>query len=139
MRYAGQSFELSVPVPMEVSAIGEIEQAFGRVYAARYGAAREAATEIVSYRLAAWGLTEKPQLPVIDPAGRTLEAARSGERAVVFGAREQQVPIFDRDRLPPGAEVTGPALIEEGGSTTVVPPGWNAALDTLGCLVLRRS
>jgi len=35
--------------------------------------------------------------------------------------------------------VQGPALVEEGGSTTVVPPGWTAALDAAGCLILRRS
>ena len=54
-------------------------------------------------------------------------------------AGEQQVTVFDRDRLPPGRPVKGPALIEEDGSTTVVPPGWNAALDAVGCLILRRS
>ena len=139
MRYAGQSFELSVPVPLEVGSIAEIERAFADVYAARYGAAKAAAIEIVSYRLAAWGLTDKPRLPAIDGAGRTLEAARSGERAVVFGGAERQVAIFERDRLPPGIVVRGPALIEEDGSTSVVPPDWSAALDAIGCLVMRRS
>jgi N-methylhydantoinase A len=139
MRYAGQSFELSVPIPLDVSAIGEVEQAFARVYAARYGAARDAATEIVSYRLAAWGLTDKPQLPAIDPDGRSLIAATSGEREVVFGGRCLKVPILARDRLPPCVRIDGPTLVEEAGSTIVVPPGWNAALDALGCLLLRRS
>jgi N-methylhydantoinase A len=32
----------------------------------------------------------------------------------------------------------GPALIEESGSSTVVPPGWSAALEPSGCLVLRQ-
>ena len=63
----------------------------------------------------------------------------AGTRAVVFDGSEQQVTVFDRDRLPPGQAVNGPALIEEGGSTTVVPPGWSAELDAVGCLVLRRS
>ena len=47
--------------------------------------------------------------------------------------------VFDRDRLPPGQALAGPALIEEDGSTSVVPPGWSAELDAAGCLVLRRS
>ena len=62
-----------------------------------------AAVEIVSYRLAAWGLTDKPQLPAVDPAGRSMEVAVSGTRAVVFGGSGHQVTVFDRDRLPPGA------------------------------------
>jgi N-methylhydantoinase A len=59
-------------------------------------------------------------------------------RTVVFDRRERQVKILDRDRLPVGRVVAGPALIEEAGSTSVVPPGWNAELDAIGCLVLRR-
>jgi len=139
MRYAGQSFELSVPVALDVPGIAEIERAFAEVYAARYGAARGGRIEIVSYRMAAWGLSDKPQLPAIDRTGRSLEGAVSGRRAIVFAGSERDVTVFDRDRLPPGEAVAGPALIEEGGSTTVVPPGWSAALDAAGCLVLRRS
>jgi N-methylhydantoinase A len=139
MRYAGQSFELSVPVALDVGSIDQIERAFADVYAARYGAATGAAIEIVSYRLAAWGLSDKPQLPAIDQTGRSLDAAVTGSRAVVFDGREQQVTILARDRLPPGKAVQGPALVEEGGSTTVVPPGWTASLDAAGCLILRRS
>jgi N-methylhydantoinase A len=141
MRYAGQSFELSVPVALDVGDIERIERAFGDIYAARYGAATGAAIEIVSYRLAAWGLSDKPELPAIDRPGRApdIDAAASGTRAVVFGGNELQVAVLDRDRLPPGHAVAGPALIEEGGSTSVVPPGWSAELDAVGCLLLRRS
>jgi N-methylhydantoinase A len=139
MRYAGQSFELSVPVAIDVGSIAEIERAFGEVYAARYGATTGAAVEIVSYRLAAWGLSDKPELPAIDRAGRSFGAADCGTRAAVFGGRELQVMVLDRDRLPPGQSVAGPVLIEEGGSTTVVPPAWTAEPDAVACLILRRS
>ena len=107
MRYAGQSFELSVPVAIEVDSLAQIERAFSEVYAARYGEATGAMIEIVSYRLAAWGLSDKPELPAIDRAGRALDAdaAASGTRAVVFGGSELQVTVFDRDRLPPGQAV----------------------------------
>ena len=139
MRYAGQSFELSVPVAMDVGSIEQIERAFGEIYAARYGAATGRAIEIVSYRLAAWGLSDKPQLPAIERSGRSLDAAVCATRPVVFGGVERQVAVFDRDRLPPGQPMNGPALIEEGGSTTLVPPGWSAELDAVGCLLMRRS
>jgi N-methylhydantoinase A len=139
MRYAGQSFELSVPVAMDVGSIEQIERAFGEIYAARYGAATGRAIEIVSYRLAAWGLSDKPQLPAIERTGCSLDAAVCATRPVVFGGAERQVAVFDRDRLPPGQPMNGPALIEEGGSTTLVPPGWSAELDAVGCLLMRRS
>ena len=139
MRYAGQSFELSVPVALDVASIKDVERAFGEVYAARYGGTNDATIEIVSYRLAAWGLSDKPTLPPIDRAGRSESAAKVGSREAIFDGKAQQTSIFDRDRLPPGLVVRGPALIEEGGSTTVVPPGWSVALDDLGCLVFKRS
>ena len=97
------------------------------------------AIEIVSYRLAAWGLSDKPQLPAIKRTGCSLDAAVCATRPVVFGGAERQVAVFDRDRLPPGQPMSGPALIEEGGSTTLVPPGWSAELDAVGCLLMRRS
>jgi N-methylhydantoinase A len=139
MRYLGQSFELSVAVALDVASIKDIERAFGIVYAARYGGTNDAVIEIVSYRLAAWGRSEKPTLPPIDHAGRSEAAARIGSRAVIFAGTAQDTAIFARDKLPPGYCVQGPALIEEGGSTTVVPPGWSVALDDLGCLVFTRS
>jgi N-methylhydantoinase A len=95
--------------------------------------------EIVSYRLAAWGLCEKPRLPPVAPTRSTHGVPEPEKRAAVFAGHELQVQIFDRDRLAAGEVVAGPVLIEETGSTTVVPPGWNATVDGIGCLVLRRS
>jgi len=139
MRYVGQSFELSVPVALDLESIEDVERAFNAVYAARYGAATDRMIEIVSYRLAAWGLSDKPTLPPVDRPGSTLDAAVTGTRSVIFDGAELQVKVFDRDRLPPHQPLAGPALIEEGGSTTVVPPAWTAELDRAGCLLLRRS
>ncbi|HJZ32109.1 MAG TPA: hydantoinase/oxoprolinase family protein [Hyphomicrobiaceae bacterium] len=139
LRYAGQSFELSVPVTLDFGSIAEIERKFGDIYAARYGAATGRAIEIVSYRLAAWGLSDKPQLPTLEASGRSLAAAARGSRAVIFGGKQQQVKVLDRDRLPAGETSNGPVLVEEAGSTTVVPADWSFCLDAVGCLVMRRS
>jgi N-methylhydantoinase A len=139
MRYAGQSFELSVPVAVDVAAIADIERAFGDVYAARYGTQTARPIEIVSYRVAALGLIDKPRLPPIDPRGRALATAALGTRAASFAGSELEVSVLLRERLPVGVAVKGPTLIEEEGTTTVVPPGWAAELERSGCLVLRRS
>jgi len=58
---------------------------------------------------------------------------------VIFDGQERETAIYQRDKVPPGYEMQGPALLEEGGSTTVVPPGWSATLDNLGCLVFTRN
>ena len=139
MRYVGQSFELSVPVALDLDSIEAVQVAFNEIYAARYGAATDRMIEIVSYRVAAWGLSDKPALPRIDRTGGTLDGAISGTRSVIFDGTTHQVTVFNRDRLPPQQQLAGPALIEEGGSTTVVPLHWTAELDLAGCLLLRRS
>jgi N-methylhydantoinase A len=138
MRYAGQSFELAVPVAFDIASIDEIERGFREVYEARYSHATDDPSEIVSYRVAGYGIVEKPALPRIEGAGRSLEAALKGRRPVGFGGKAVETPVYDRDRLPPEERVPGPAIVEEGGSTTVVPPGFTGRLDAIGCLILER-
>jgi N-methylhydantoinase A len=138
MRYAGQAFELSVPVPFDIVDINAIEARFRAGYAARYGAAGDGPSEIVSYRVAALGTVDKPQLPPLDPARRSLGAARIGDRPVWFEGNAMPAAIFERDRLPREARVRGPAVVEEPGSTILVPPEWTARLDRLGILLLER-
>lgn len=36
------------------------------------------------------------------------------------------MPVYDRNRLPRGATVAGSAIVEEMGTTTVIPPAWRA-------------
>jgi N-methylhydantoinase A len=138
MRYAGQSFELSVPVEMDLLDMSEIVRAFERIYEIRYGGTTTAPVEIVSYRVAAWGLSDKPVLPPVEPAGRTMAVAIVSRRTTIFDGEPYAVPVVDRERLPPGEAVMGPAIIEEAGSSTIVPPGWSVMLDRIGCLALRR-
>jgi N-methylhydantoinase A len=138
MRYSGQSFELSVPIAADADDMSKIVRDFEAVYELRYGGTTAAAIEIVSYRVAAWGLSDKPSLPAIDTQGQTIEAATMGARNVVFDGANLPTRIIDRGRMPPEESVAGPAIIEEAGSSTVVPPGWSVKLDQIGCLVLSR-
>jgi N-methylhydantoinase A/oxoprolinase/acetone carboxylase beta subunit len=49
------------------------------------------------------------------------------------------VDVYERDQLAPTATLEGPAIVEEFGATTVVPPGWAARLDEFGDLILERA
>ena len=138
MRYLGQAFELSVPVPLEVAQMSEVEAAFRGVYADRYGAAVDAPSEIVSYRLIGWGRMERPELPKLDGAGRSPAAARIGARRLVVGGAEADAAILAREAIPLDARIAGPAIIEEAGATTLLPPSWSARLEPSGSLVLER-
>ena len=138
MRYVGQAFELSVPISLDEISIDTIEANFRRVYAARYGTAPASSSEIVSYRLAAWGVTSKPVLAPPDPAGRTKDAGAAASRVAVFGGVEHDTAVHERAALAIDRLIIGPAIIEEPSTATVVPPGWTARLAAHGCLVLER-
>jgi len=137
MRYTGQGYELTVPM---VGSLTKTRERFDEMHAAIHGhAARERPVEIVSYRLRVRVPAPKYR-PVPAPAARLKPAplrAVKGIRAVRFeaGTATRSV-IFERDRLPPGARIKGPAVVEQFDATTVVPPGWSATVDRLGNLVL---
>ena len=48
-----------------------------------------------------------------------------------------QTPRFDRDRLPSGARIAGPAVVEDAWSTIIVPPGYVLRADTMGHLWIK--
>ena len=46
-------------------------------------------------------------------------------------------PIYQRAGLPPGAELSGPAILEGMDSTVVINPGWQARIDQYGNCILQ--
>lgn len=137
MRYVGQSWELLVRVPDGADSMAILEEAFHRTHERRYGHATGNAAEIVNFRLAGVGAVPKPSLPSWSVRG-DMAAARRGERPVYFDGGLVETPIYVRDRLPGGAPFSGPAIVEEMGATTVIPPGWMGTLGPWGELVLER-
>jgi N-methylhydantoinase A len=138
MRYRGQAFELSVPLAQPIQNLEQVEQAFRQVYEERYTHADEGAVELVSLRIAAYGLTDKPKLPYLEES-RDIEAALIGQRPCHFTGKNLETEIYQREHLPAGARLTGPVLIEENGSITLVPPGFNLEHHPSGALILSRN
>jgi N-methylhydantoinase A len=136
VRYAGQAFEIAVPVGRSLDA-GAIETDFHRRHAIAYGHANPAGlVEVVNARLAAYGVVDKPEPAAYESGTTSLHEAVVETRETWFAGRPAACPVYDRDRVPVGAAMAGPAIIEEFGATTVLPPGWRVSLDTLGNLVL---
>jgi len=156
MRYVGQSWELLVRVPDDADGMAALERAFQHAHERRYGHAHDGPAEIVNFRLAATGAVPKPSLArwgdrsgngertgggggrAGAPASARLAAAERARRAVRFGGEALAVPVYERARLVGGLTVPGPAILEEMGSTTVVPPGWETTVGEWGELVLQR-
>ncbi|HEY9376228.1 MAG TPA: hypothetical protein VIQ02_03935, partial [Jiangellaceae bacterium] len=71
------------------------------------------------------------------PAGIGADHARTGTRDVYFEAWTP-ADIYDRGRLGAGDVIVGPAILEEFGSTIPVHPGFTAAVDPYGNVLLSR-
>ncbi len=141
LRYRGQAFELNVTLGEAGTALparAEIEAAFHRQHLAAYGHANsDAPIEVVNARLTAYGLVAKPA-PERYRSTTSLDAALVERRTVWFDGRAHDCPVWERERLPERARLQGPALVEEYGATTVIPPGWRGDVDAHGNLRLGR-
>jgi 5-oxoprolinase (ATP-hydrolysing) len=135
LRYGGQDAPLEVDIDGGV----ELREAFESRYRAVFGhlpGQRE--IELVSLRVVAASCAPE----AVTERGRRTRAHRPepGARAVVrFAGRGREVSLFDREQLPPGAQLAGPCLVLERYSAFVVEPGWNVEVGASGALIARRS
>src|SRR5438132_1166382 len=148
MRYAGQEHTVKVPVPagaMTAAAIGEVEGRFHALHEQRYTFRLPSAVEFVNFHLTTFGTVDKPRVPRLRTAksgarGGGKGAGRGalkGRREVDFDAHGRLASaVYERDRLRPGAAVSGPAIIEEPAATTVLFPGQRATVDAYGNLMI---
>ncbi|MDZ7751904.1 MAG: hydantoinase/oxoprolinase family protein [Gammaproteobacteria bacterium] len=129
LRYAGQSFALTLPLAGTLAAAAG---SFHEAHAARYGHTLERAVELVNLRVAVTGPAPRLRLPRgVTPAGDdTVPRSPAGDRTI-----PAQVV---RDEMEPGQELAGPAIVSEAVATTYVAPGWRCRLDDYRNLVLRR-
>jgi N-methylhydantoinase A len=120
-RYAGQSFELTVPAV-------EWQRAFHAAHNERYGYQRPGApVELVTARVQATGPT--PPTPQRDT--RPATAASAAQRTVRYRGGAITARSIPRETLAPGDVIDGPAVLHEYSATLWLPPGWHAtALET---------
>ncbi|WP_436902965.1 hydantoinase/oxoprolinase family protein [Halovenus halobia] len=132
LRYEGQSHELSVELG-ESLATEELAERFHTAHERVRGYRLETEPiELVTVRLTGVVSTDKPQ---ITHEGTGL---RSESRPAFFDGEFQPTPVYERERLPVGTELDGPAIFEGSESTVVVPPAWTAQVDTRGTLEVTR-
>jgi N-methylhydantoinase A len=133
LRYLGQGYELEVPAPSGNITRGWwqlVEDAFHALYEKKYGfCARGETLEIVNLRLACFGRLPKPRLPKGKPGPASSAKSRKGYRQVFLNGRFLKAAIHDRALFAPGMRVSGPAIIEQKDSTTVLFPGSRARID----------
>jgi N-methylhydantoinase A len=135
MRYLGQNFELTVAAPTDpgTDPLGALRRAFLAEHERVYGyAAEDEVVQVVAFRLTALGEPEPLAHPQLGRASRPEpDDARAGEREVYFEETRgfAPTPIYRRERLLAGHRLTGPAIVEQMDSTTVILPGQSALVD----------
>jgi 5-oxoprolinase (ATP-hydrolysing) len=135
LRYDGTDSALIV----DFGSIADMVEQFETAYRKRYSflmPKRALLAEAVSVE--AIGASDAPT--EVPPAAATRSVAPTCADIVDMhtGGKLHRTPVFRRDVLQPGDKVKGPAIIAEANATTVVEPGWQAAVTPLAHLLLRR-
>ena len=147
LRYEGTdtALTLNFPVPTDVEAtIAALQQAFECAYRQRFAflmPGRMLVIGAVTVTCAAAG--EPLPVPATAPSQLHSPEPHARVRMVVVDAANphgwRDVPLFRREALTPGAELTGPAVLAEHHATAVVEPGWCARVLAGGGLLLERN
>ncbi len=141
LRYAGQGYELSVPLTEEEAIdpnLPDLRNRFDALHARLHGHnAPDSAVQIVSFRVAGIAHVPKATLAQI-PESKGDDPTAAGKRFVSFdGLNFLETPVYLREELLAGHYLKGPAIIEQDDSTTVVQPGQSAIADAIGNLILK--
>ncbi|MDR7419512.1 MAG: hydantoinase/oxoprolinase family protein [Armatimonadota bacterium] len=141
MRYAGQFHDIEIPLPGRLRGdVGrDLAQRFRDEYRSRYGVTLEGyAIQALNWRVLVAGPAPRVNLTGSFAAGGRAGDAIKSRRPVYLPDRAAfaEVAVYDRYRLGVGADVEGPAIVEEAEATTVLWPGDRLSVDAQRNLVI---
>ena len=141
VRYKGQFHVIDVPISadgVDGAFFQEMARAFHEEHQRLFTyQLPDEPLELVNLRVRAVGVLDRPAPPRLDRGGAA--SALVGTRPVYFREERGRVecPVYDRAGLGARASITGPAILEETTSTTLVPPGCRASVDDYGNVLIR--
>jgi N-methylhydantoinase A len=131
VRYVGQSFDLAVPLNPQ------FRQEFDRVHQERYGYCQQnAPIEIVNVRVRAIGRVTPPPLTASAVGPADTSSAKGEDRSVVLNHGIQMVSHYWGNRLRPGHEVSGPAILLLDDTTVYLGPTDHAKIDAYSNILI---
>ena len=142
MRYVGQGHEITVPLSLRdltADDAAALRESFEKEYSVLFKRPIPgAAIEALSWSVLVSTQVQRPQ-PVAPVSERRAPAA-DGMRAFFDGRANARidVPLYRRERMEPGARVSGPAIIAEDETSTFVTASFDARIDAAGCIVMER-
>lgn len=142
MRYAGQGYEIAVPLPSRDLQAGDqaaLQAAFDAEYQRLYGRLiPDLEVEVLSWTLSLAAREADAPEPRPEPPARDAAPERQCRLFDPASGADRAAAVFRRSALQPGHRGSGPALIVEDQTTTVVSAGFEFRLDAWGSLVLER-
>jgi N-methylhydantoinase A len=140
LRYLGQQSELTVTFDADPRSHRDGER-IGRAFEEAYRKLYRVNPSHVPIELVTWRVSARgPAIPFSRAADlAAAPGAARGSRPVHAWQEGQATPVYDRASLAAGQRIGGPAIIEERETTTVIPPGWTATIDPVGCIIARKS
>ncbi len=143
VRYFGEGHEVQVDIPAGLdgkAAIAHMFKDFHRVHDQTFGFHYEGEqdVELVNLRVQAIGVQHRPKLEP-DTAARQPAKPFGHRKTYWRSSGWVDCPLYRRTELAVGQEVAGPAVVEEYGSTVVVPASWTLRADAYGNLVLEKN
>lgn len=133
LRYQGQSYSLTT----DWQEPAKLDHTFHQLHETRYGHSLDLPVELVTLRVR------------LQAEAHTLDLAKAVRHVTISKVKEKpgttelygiekSVPVYQREQLSPGVEITGPALITETIATCFIAPGWHCIRDVNGSLLLSR-
>lgn len=137
MKYSGQTHTVSVDLPSGAPDRTAIRGQFEEAYLAKYSESVDKPILIDNIQVTTVGVVEKMDLQrLVGETANSVSGARKAIREVYFAGEWIETPIYERERLPIGETLRGPAVLEQGDTTTVVNPGLGCSIDEYGNAII---
>ncbi len=137
MQFIGQTHLLRIALPHATPSRADLQSLFETAYHARFRVELPSIrANLVNLNTSVTG--RRPALDLsrlIDPSGRTETVVAKETRTVWFDGWVE-TPVYWRDQLPAVMTLTGPAIIEQMDTTTIIEPGCTVTADGDGNLVI---
>jgi N-methylhydantoinase A len=141
VRYQGQAFEIELPIQatwLKDMKHDRIIQKFHALHQQQFGHSDpEAFIEVMNLRVRIIGITPKPEQTTLPPA--ITKVVPVEQRDILYRGHYFRTPVYLRENLLFGHHITGPAIIEQDDTTTLVLAGWKGSVDEKGNLLLQRT
>ena len=142
MRYAGQGWEIVVRLPNREFGMddgNQIRRLFEDEYIRLFGRALDG----LDIEIMNWSVQASSPLADVQPVPRlsATSSLQPDSKRSIFDAKQQsmiEASVFDRDQMVAGNQVSGPAIIVENETTTIVTSAFEAIMQSDGCLLVQR-